>query len=296
MNADALNQRFPHKLVLISLLVVVPTFGIRGQTTNRPDDPLMMQSRVLRHRVQIVALPPRQGKPAPESVDTIILKSEGWKALLLEEGITIGETEWASAVDLLKAQTSTSEAFRVAGMPSRAQDGKTEMVMLARFGIGTTGSCVFACLLDGATGNTLASASARAASMQEAIGDVLASLENEAVLMPWRCRVAGKNDGAMIIDRGRLDGLRNSQRLVGYAMAPEAAKQSEMNLELLVMQFGTRKGLYEVVEEGQEFCKVAPVDGAPVLTTGDVLELPAVALKDRQPNSRSHRVWDKLYK
>ncbi|MBW1743722.1 MAG: hypothetical protein JRJ47_09890 [Deltaproteobacteria bacterium] len=272
---------------------------------SEPVEAASIQSDVLKHRVQVVAVPP--DRTEKEGITTFVLETEGWKALLLEEGISISKDEWASALDLLRTETASSSVFRLVksgigvlrkgGTQGHADSDSAlpPLFLLARFGVGTSGNRVFVNLVDGSTGNTILTADDVAESMQEAIRKALVELEEEAALMPWRCRVVGQTKNAIVIDRGYLDGLRKGQQLIGYSMNPEAKKHVGMAPELLIMQFGTRRGSYEISDEGQEFAKATPVAGAPLLSDGDFLELPAIRIPDRQRDNRGRRVWDKLY-
>ena len=61
------------------------------------------------------------------------------------------------------------------------------------------------------------------------------------------------------------------------------------------MTHGTKAGVYRVIEAGQNFSKVEPVDNAPVLKAGDILQTPEIRFQDRLRKSRGRSAWDKLY-
>ena len=299
----AAHALFP---VLVGVFVLtLSAVNVSGQDQNKAETGSMFQSNVLRHRIQIVAVSP--DKKEREGVDSFILKTDGWRALLLHEGVSINQEEWANALDLFKIEAGKSSVFRLVniGIDRAKKEGAEQddcsertsqpLFILARFGVGTVGNRVFINLIDGSTGNTILTADHFGASMQQAIRKALVGMEEEVALMTWRCRVVGQGKNAMIIDRGRLDGLRRGQQLIGYAMDANAKQKAGMDPELMIMQFGTRKGLYEISEEGQEFCKATPVANAPLLSTGDILELPSVKIPDRQRDTRDRRVWDKIY-
>jgi hypothetical protein len=274
-------------------LVVVSTVLTAQEATN-PADSLLLESSVLRRHVRIVAVP--SGQAQTDGVDKVLLESDAWKALLTKEGVAIGRDEWAGAVDLLQTEASNSKAFRVVYDSPNAGKESVDVpwILLARFGVGSDGKRVFLHLLEGSTRRTVVSAEMTADLMKTAIHKALTELEDKTVLLPWYCAVVGVRDGAMVIDRGRLDGLHKGQKFRGYSLSPEADKSTE-SAELLLMKFGTRKGLYEVSEEGQEFCLVKPVGNAPLLKVGDLLELPGVARPVREPDTRGHRTWDDIY-
>jgi hypothetical protein len=281
--------------LFLALSVIVTGAALAAQEAAKPADPLLLESSVLRRHVQIVAIPSTATQT--DGIDKVLLESDAWKALLIKEGVAIGRDEWAGAVDLLQTQASNSRAFRVVyGSPNAGKEGvDAAWILLARFGVGSVGKRAFLHLLEGGTRRTVVSAEATADSMEAAIHAALTELEDKTVLLPWYCAVVGVRDGAMVIDRGRLDGLHKGQKFFGYGLAPEASK-SAVSAELLLMKFGTRKGIYEVSEEGQEFCLVKPVGDAPLLKDGDVLELPMVARPVREPDTRGHRTWDDIYR
>ncbi len=269
----------------------------------RAEDPQLLESSVLRRHVQIVAVPvaPTQG----DGVEKCIIQSEAWKALLMKEGVAISRDEWAGALDLLQVEVNRSRLFRiVTALPKPAKTAVSETVadrlnaplaLLARFGVGAVGHRVFLHLVEGTTGGTITSVEATADSMQAAVRKALAALEDNTALLAWRCGVIAARDGQMVIDRGRLDGLRPGQKFHGYSLTPEAAKNANDSVELLLLKFGARKGSYEVSEAGQDYSRIKPLEGAPLLTTGDVLELPMITRPDREKDSRSRRLWDQIY-
>jgi len=266
-------------------------------------DPQLLDSSVLRRHVQIVAVPviPTQG----DGIEKCIIQSEAWKALLAKEGVAIGRDEWAGALDLLQADVERSRLFRlVTALPTtgvRPAAGAVSarlnapLALLARFGVGAVGHRVFLHLVESTTGSTITSVEATAPTMQVAVHKALMALEDNTALLAWRCAVVAVRDGRMVVDRGRLDGLRPGQKFVGYALTPEAGKNPGENIELLLMRFGTRKGLYEVADAGQDFSLVKPLEDAALLAAGDVLELPMITRPDRERDSRSRRLWDQIY-
>jgi hypothetical protein len=259
-----------------------------GQSTANPvDEP------ALPHRVSLVTpLPANKG-----DLPSCPFRTDAWKTWLLAEGVQIEAEEWAKATDLAKQSIAASEMFRLFEPASAASDSAyagLALYLVARFGVGTSGARAFLRLTD-ASGAVLADHEGQGASMKEAIEKALAALAAEAATMPWRCRVSGINDAFMIIDRGHLDGLREGQTFSGYAIGEIPSGTPVQSAELLLMQFGKKVGRYQVVEAGRDFAKVKPLDGAPVLKAGDILEQTEIRLNDRTRGSRGRRVWDKLY-
>ncbi|NQT92564.1 MAG: hypothetical protein HQ559_07375 [Lentisphaerae bacterium] len=258
-----------------------------------------------RHRVAVLTVP-HDGAES-ETAPAFVLKTDAWKALLAREGIAIGENEWAGAGDLLKAAIAGSGLLRTVEMPASWQGGKTaptrdasapDALLLARFGVGNRGRSVFLRLVEPHAGVALAQVEARAENMKRAVAKVLKDLEDEMSLLPWRCRITGVDMAgkAMVVDRGYLDGLREGQRFVGFALQGEAKDRAGLSDEKAMMLHGRKKGVYELTEVGQNVSRVASVDGAPMLSVGDVLQLPEIRLRDRTRPSRGRRLWDKVYR
>ena len=168
--------------------------------------------------------------------------------------------------------------------------------MLAKFGVGAQGRGIFIYLIDRISGATVFTSESWEPSMKEAIKKAVSELGEKISVLAWRCLVTDRTDHAMIIDRGRLDGVRKNQTFVGYSLSQKQIETSLIDMEFQLMRHGTRTGVYVVTEEGQEFSKVAPVDNAPMLGADDILEIPAIALQDREPNTRGRKLWDKIYK
>jgi len=258
-----------------------------------------------RHRVAVLTVP--RDATEGETPPAFVLKSDEWKALLARDGIAIGENEWAGAGDLLKAAIAGSGLLRAVDMPASWKSGKTEpgrdakapdALLLARFGVGDRGRSVFLRLVDPHAGTALAQVDARAQNMKSAVEKALKDLEDEISLLAWRCRITGVAAAgkAMVIDRGYLDGLREGQRFVGYALEGEAKEHAGLSDERALMLHGRKRGMYELAEVGQNVSRVEPVDDAPALAVGDVLQLPEIRLGDRVRRSRGRRLWDKLYR
>ncbi len=270
------------------------TCGVAGQLLAQ-DTASPLSQPVLRHRLAVVALP-SSGGPTNQA-NTILVKSEAWQALLLNEGITITPDEWATAVDLTKATLGKSDTFRVVEMSvaGGAAENAPGLVLLARYGVGLNGTRAFFRLVEANSGTLLTSADATATAMKDAIEMALSKIQSEAALLPWRCHVVGVNGDLMVIDRGRLDGLRAGDEFIGYSL--DKAPENAMALpdEQRIMQYGKRTGIYRVVEDGQVFSKAQATENAVALQAGDILELPEIRMRDRGRNLRGRRAWDNLY-
>ena len=149
--------------------------------------------------------------------------------------------------------------------------------------------------LTGATGHALlAKGDGTGASLAEAIAGALGQVEKELLKQAWRCRVTDTAGGKLIIPYGRFDGLRKGQMFLGYAMTAEAQKEETPVDELLLLKHGSRAGSYRVVEVGEEFTSLEPIENSATLKKGDVLEVPAADLQESH-RSRSSVIWDKIY-
>lgn len=299
---DFLRMRKLASAQFVLLVSVVMLFGA-SLAVCASDGNLVLDSEILRHRVEVFVVPFEEEQT--ENATTVIFKTQAWQALLLEEGVFIGEKEWASALDLLKTVTFSSPLFRVinnaflpqiTGTDASGKLSEASMVLLARFGVSSKGKRIFLYLIDGRSGKTISVQDKVAPTMELAIRKAVTELEETIALMPWRCRVLSGTEGAFIIERGELDGISRGQKFVGYAIAPDAAMDSVRDLELLTLQFGKRKGIYVVDEVGLEYSRLTPVDNAPMLAQGDVLELPAIRFQQRERNTRGKRVWREIYK
>ena len=263
-----------------------------------------MKDVTLRHRIAVVAVPPTADSPAGSP--DFVVAFEAWKVLLDKEGVTISPGDWATALDATKTVVGKSDVMRVMELAWQqlksapgVTPGETQapaLLLLSRFGLSTAGRTAYFKLADPYTGAVMADASSTAPDMVQAIRNALADIEGELAMMPWRCHVTGVREQQMIIDRGYIDGLREGAELQGYAMdSIENAGRAAMSDEEFLMTHGTKAGSYRVVEAGQNFSKVEPVDNAPALKAGDVLQTPEIRFKDRLRKTRGQRAWDKLY-
>lgn len=273
-------------LSLSAILAMAQDYNTGAGATSAP---------VLKHPVAVIAVPAGGNSM---QVPAFIEKLEIWKNMKTDAGVALPVEEWATTLDLLKQQISDSNVLRVMEMP--ADNNKNSMpdyLLMAKFG--TTpegGKRVFLRLADPISGAVYSSASGAGLKFDEAIRQAMKTVENDAATCAWRCRIAEvSGNNTMIINRGRIDGVRNGDSFQGWKIAPEGNANPAMPIELLLMKHGQKAGQYRVVEEGRLFSKVEPVGEAPMLNPGDVLEQPEIWLKDKKRESRAKRVWDKIY-
>lgn len=294
-----------HAATCCAALVFATVPLVRAEPAQEPAQEPGLKTVPPRHRVAVLTVPrdATEGETAP----AFVLKSDAWKALLAREGVAIGESEWAGAGDLLKAAIAESDLLRSVALSASWKSGKEaprrdaqgpDALLLARFGVGDRGRLVFLRLVEPYSGAALAHADARAENMRRAVEEAIEDLEGEVSLLPWRCRITGVDEAgtAMVIDRGHLDGLRRGQRFDGYALEGKAKDGVDVSDERALMLRGRKKGQYELTEVGQNVSRLTPVDEAPVLAVGDVLQLPEIRLGDRTRRSRGRRLWDRLYR
>lgn len=284
---------------IVSLFVFMFTFlllPLSGQDYNSGAG--SGSAAVLKHPVAVIAVP--AGGNAMQ-IPAFIEKLEIWKNMKTEEGVALPVEEWATTIDLLKQKIADSNAIRVMELPASAENSKTRIAMpdyllMAKFG--TTpdgGKRVFLRLADPCSGAVVSSSSAFGAKFEDAIDKAMRTIENDAAMCAWRCRISEVSGNAMIINRGRIDGVRAGDTFQGWKITSDSKIDITVPDELLLMKYGQKTGKYKVIEEGKLFSKVEAVGDAPLLAAGDVLEQPDIWLKDKKRESRAKRVWDKIY-
>ena len=284
------------RLVLVSLIYSALA---RCVVAAEPAAPAL-GGRVLKHRVEIVTPPPAES--GKEALDMELSRR---KDSLLDEGVAISRAEWATAVDVLKEQMAGSEILRLveavahapAGKPGKEKSAPDEppLVLQARFGASGQTRLVLLRLSKRGHGYLIASAKASGLMMDAAVRGALTQIEKELVLHAWRCRVLDADGDKLIIGRGHFDGLRRGQVLTGYNLSPKGREAAGQSDEFVLMKFGTRAGSYEIDEAGQDFSRLKPVGQSLALAAGDLLEIPAVYLRDTNDVTRGTRIWDRLY-
>jgi hypothetical protein len=266
---------------------------------------------LLKHRVEIVA-DPAEREPNVKKIE-VTHKTD--------EGVDITRAEQATGLDLLKTKIRDLETMRLMESSAATQKNPRRLVLHARFGVlkdafavtstkaSTSGAAahieskttirqpkkqVFLRLTDQA-GNVLANEMGTGAQLDTAAAAALENIQNQLFLLPWRCRIAESNDGKMLIECGYPDGLRKGQSFVGYSLTADAKTATGKTDEYLIMRYGTKAGIYEVTEVGEEFSQLKPKEGN-LLSPGDFLVIPAVRLRDANPATRASKIWDRIYK
>jgi hypothetical protein len=284
------------KITLLALFCSMALTSLTGQDYNSGAG--STGAAVLKHPVAVVAVP---AGGSSMQIPAFIEKLEIWKNMKTEEGVALPVEEWATTLDLLKEKLADSNVIRVMELPAadmiKSRIAMPDYLLMAKFG--TTpdgGKRIFLRLADPCSGAVLSSSSASGGKFEEAIAKAMKNIENDAAMCAWRCRVSEVSGTTMIINRGRIDGVRNGDTFQGWKItADKDAATSAMPDELVLMKYGKKTGQYKVIEEGKLFSKVEPVGDAQVLATGDVLEQPEIWLKDKKRESRAKRVWDKIY-
>jgi len=303
-----MENRFTHRVyyTLFAIMVAISiVFSLTFASERESKETnILFESWILKQRVYVLTFP-HSGKIADEH--SFIIKTEAWKTLLLKEGITIDTDDWAKAVDFLNLEISRSKVFRpvfnqygiiqnLGSSATKVTINDLPLVLLAKFGVGIKGKGSFIYLIDGKSGNTLYAINSWEKSMGECIRKAVVELEEKVSFLAWRCFIMDRADNFMIIDRGRFDGIRKGQKFIGYRISQKQAGSFSMDLEFILMKYGIKVGIYHVIEEGEEFSKVAPMDNSPLLEVGDILEVPAIVLQDRERNIRGRKLWDNIYK
>ncbi len=257
-------------------------------------------TRILKHRVTVLSL---SELSADKEKAAIFLKKTDLLVYLPKDGVVMEEGDLASVVDLTKGELSRSDYVRVMEVPrtlskkevTPESSDRPELVVLVSYGITGKGNKVFVRLLEVSSGQTVFSTQAEGHDLGTAVRQSLSGVEDWLLTQAWRCRVIGVRGGAVVINRGRLDGLREGAKLVGYGMrgVPKGDKESD---EATLLKYGNRVGTFIVTEVRNNFAKARADGGKMTLREGDILELPEVRIPDRDVRTRDNRLWDKIYK
>lgn len=232
----------------------------------------------------------------------ILIKSHDVLVYSRDEGLLLEKDDLASVVDMTKEVLGKSDFLRIVEMPLTLSKRDLEsdvgnspgLVILVNYGSSGKEKRVFTRLLELSSGQTIYSTEARGVDFRAAVQKGLADLEKWLLTQAWRCRIIGLRKKEMIIDRGRLDGLREGVELIGYTLAESPRGRQESD-EAMLLKYGTKVGTYTVVEAKNNYAKVRATDGNKLLGEGDMLEMPEVRLADRDIKTRGSRMWDKIY-
>jgi hypothetical protein len=254
---------------------------------------------VLKHRIAVIALSELSKEKERYS---ILFKSDDSIHYMAEEGTLMEAGDQASIVDLIKGELSKSEFLRVVELPKTLAKKDIEtnsgdqpgLIALLSFGVSKQERKLFTRLLEVSSGQTVFSVETAGADFRTASRECAASLDNWLLKQAWRCRVIGVRGHEMVINRGRLDGIREGTTLVGYSFKGQSGISREPEEES-ILKYGTRCGTYTVVEARNNFARVKAVESGRILGKGDILEMPEVVMPERDIKSRGSRIWDKIY-
>ena len=253
-------------------------------------------------RVALYAVPADAAQARSNAAVQVTLnQSEPFRTLLISEGVVITEASWMQAHDLVVSGLTTSGTLRLfldLSGTGRAADGAANaagtLLLAARFGVSLTGARASLLLVAGDTGAALASVEGTGGDMATAVRQALAGIERKVETLSWRARIVGVRDNRMLVEAGKLDGLVAGQIFVGWSLAGKPAGTDSLSERALLLH-GKRTGLYRVEEPAQDCAFFVPVDNAPLLAAGDVVESPPLSLPARPESSRTRRAWDRLY-
>jgi hypothetical protein len=296
---DLPERRGNTRLALTACILVAVARPMKGD-----EAPVgLSESPILKHRVELqIGAPSRNESQIQWSGEVTIGNADRF---FPKEGLTIPREEWATFADLTRAVLSTSELIRLVE-PLADQTGKngkegkastaTRWVLLARFGLAAETRLVFFRLVDRASGSLAISADGRAATMEAALKAAMEKIDKEMLTYAWRCRVMDVRDDRVVIMRGRMDGLREGQKLAGYSLEEEGRKAPGEPDELTLMKYGKPAGAYQVVTAGEDYTELQPTQGSPMLSPGDVLVLPTVhLLREKDKATRGSSLWDRVF-
>ena len=265
------------------------------------DTPIASDFPVLKFRAEVVTEPVAA---QPDQVHVALgVNTNLPDRLVPGEETLINRQDWASAVDMLKKMLAESEVLRLVEPPIFMTESantnaptatEASMSIHAKFARRAADSVVHLRLASQPGGLLLVAANASEASMSKATEKALRQIERELLKMPWHCRVAENHEGKAVIYRGRLDGLRKGQKLLGYTLSAEGQKDRTRPDELLIKLHSSARGNYQVAEVGEFFSLVTPLENSGPLAAGDILEVPALKLRDTQ-RSPARTKWDAIY-
>jgi hypothetical protein len=288
------HRRSSSGWIIVAIVCIGSTFLIEGSQDASVG---LSESPILKHRVELKTAPlPQSENPTQWSGNIAIGNADRF---FPKEGLTISREEWATFADQAKAVVSGSELIRLVE-PVADNAGKqpapTRWVLLARFGLAAEKRLVYFRLVDRASGNLVLSADGQGGSMEAALKASMQKIDQDMLVYAWRCRVTDARSNCVIIARGRLDGLREGQKLTGYSLEEEGRKTPGEPDELTLMKYGKPAGTYQVVTVGEEYTQLQPTQGSMMLAAGDVVTLPNVnLLRDRDRVTRGSSLWDKIY-
>ncbi|ACL04923.1 hypothetical protein Dalk_3233 [Desulfatibacillum aliphaticivorans] len=140
-------------------------------------------------------------------------------------------------------------------------------------------------------------AGAEADTPEDAAANIVNQVGNWLAMRTWRCRVWDSAQGFVLINRGADDGFSEGMILNGIRMNAEFKQiNPSPDLELAIAKYGQASGQYRIVDVGESVSKLKPANGAPMLSKGDILELPGARKKKWNQKTRASGAWDEIYK
>jgi hypothetical protein len=277
--------------ILFTGMVISPVAG-----AGEPD---LAGMPVLKHRVSVVSLSELSRDKQKAS---LVLKNPDPLVYFQEEGVMMDLNDWASVVDLAKSELTKSDCLRVMELPKSLSrkdidansSEQPALVMLLSYGTAGKERRLYSRLIELSSGQSVFSTESAGPDLRIAVRESLRKIENWLLTQAWRGRVIGVRNDEMVINRGRLDGLREGARLIGYSLKG-AAKGTKESEEALLLRYGDRLGTYTVVEARNNYAKVKLTEGKRLLAEGDILEMPEMRLIERDIRTRGNRMWDKIY-
>jgi len=291
--------------IVQGLFIICFSVMIKGNVqANNPEFSLQEQF-ILKHRIAVI-----QTSSNNEKVNSseIIIKFLDSRKIVTDEALSLSMEDYAATIDLTKDIISSSELMRVVELDNIVSDNSNyfdelysanenlELVLIASYGILKDKNRVFFRLIELPSGDILKSAEGIGLDLKEAIQSAVEQIEEFLLTRPWRAKIISSTNNAIIINRGSLDGIEEGYKFIGYSIKNDNQKVSNDSLDLLLLKFGTKEGIYIITEVKLKYSKAEPFNGSPLLKAGDILELPEVRLKNFDRNSRGKKLWDKIYK
>lgn len=291
--------------LLITLMTAILCFfclQVSENVSAQESVPDLMQSAVLKHRILVMDLT----EDLEDYLDaSTIINIFGPQVKLPKRGQLLSIKNRDQISEKIKTALFDSELIRIIGNPfsegkkeeldKAVEEDKLDLVLFIKYSQEKSIKEVYFQLTEADSGNSIKYIEAKAQTFDTAIRKAMTDLEEELFLLPWRCKVIALKEGGMIINRGRLDGLLEDLKLIGYSINSNKKQKNDEPMELMLMKYGKKEGLYRVTELQRHYSVVIPDSNNKILSIGDILELPEIRFDDKNRRTRGSQTWDKIF-
>lgn len=196
--------------------------------------------------------------------------------------------EEAGLRDHLLNLLGRSSVFRLVDQPAEA-----DLILSFRVDRSSSVPRLFLNLKNRSNGASLHLFDAVLSPLPSAIAEGRRVFEQKLLTRAWTAPVIRQNANKLIIRRGSRDGLRLGAILNGFAVPDES--NAEEDPEMLIALAGEPAGRYKLVNLREEIATFEPIEGAPVLAPGSILEAPAMPISEDPAPTRQRTAFDALY-